>query len=82
MWLDIRRFVADAGAVTMAAISPDQRLLLTAHDDGMVRSWDVETGRKSHRLDGHTGAVTAVTFLPDGGRAFPPVLTAPCGCGT
>jgi WD40 repeat protein len=34
-----------------------------------VRLWDLESGAALKTLEGHTGAVTGVAFLPDGRRA-------------
>ena len=41
-------------------------LLAGACADGAVRIWDIETGTELDVLRGHTGAVTAVAFSPDG----------------
>lgn len=52
--------------VSDAAYSPDGQLLATAAHDGMVRLWDVKSGRLIRRMAGHTREVTSVSFSPDG----------------
>ncbi|MFF5157794.1 protein kinase [Streptomyces sp. NPDC000348] len=52
-----------------AVLSPDGRLAMSDHRIEGLRMWDVRTGRGSHTLDGHTGAVNAFVFSPDGRRA-------------
>jgi len=61
--------------VTDVAISPDERLGLSASCQTMVEDacvegaltlWDLETGKEVRRLQGHTGWVNGVAFSPDG----------------
>ena len=40
--------------------------LVTGSDDKTVRFWDVHTGQERMTLTGHTGAVSATQFGPDG----------------
>jgi WD40 repeat protein len=64
---EVQRFEGEQGH--FYAISPDDRLLAaagTATGPGWVQLWDVTTGKKLHRLNGHTGNVQAVAFSPDG----------------
>ena len=58
-----------AGSVgTLATVfSPDSRLLATCGDGGVVRLWDIQTGRLHAALKGHTTTVHAIAFSPDGG---------------
>ncbi|KZV73967.1 WD40 repeat-like protein [Peniophora sp. CONT] len=48
------------------AVSPDARLVAVASFSSIVRIWDVDSGTLVMRLVGHFGAVTGVTFTPDG----------------
>jgi WD40 repeat protein len=43
-------------------------MLATASYDETVRLWDAATGRELRTLTGHSGAVMAVAFSPDGKR--------------
>lgn len=52
--------------IAAVAFSPDGRLLAGACFDGMVRLWEVATGKQAAVLDGHGGWVPAVAFSPDG----------------
>jgi WD40 repeat protein len=48
------------------AFSTDGKLLAGGGADGVVRVWDVATGKLRHRLDGHRGPVQALHFAADG----------------
>jgi WD40 repeat protein len=50
------------------AFSPDDRRLITAHQDGAIRMWDVETLESVHVLLGHTDIVRDLAFSPDGNQ--------------
>lgn len=65
-------FEGHKGAVYSAAFSPDEKLVVTASQDGTARIFDVRTGMLVATMAGHAGAVLAAQFSPDGGR----VLTA------
>jgi WD40 repeat protein len=54
-------------AVTVVSFSPDNRLAVSAGEDGDLRLWDIEGGVEVHRLSGHREAVNAVGFSHDGG---------------
>jgi hypothetical protein len=55
-----------AAAVNAVALSPDGRLLTSAGADGVVRVWEVATGRLRLSLAGHRGPVASVAFSRDG----------------
>jgi WD40 repeat protein len=48
------------------ALSADGKLLARGAIDGVVDVWDVATGKKLHKLKGHTASVCRVAFSPDG----------------
>jgi WD40 repeat protein len=55
------------------AVSPDGTRLASfrstpAVTSGEIEVWDLTTGQLLHRLQGHSSAVTRVTFSPDGKR--------------
>ncbi len=52
--------------ITIVAITPDGKNVLSASNDNTVRVWDVNTGICLRSLGGHAGGVTAVAIAPDG----------------
>ena len=52
--------------VRSAAISPDNRRVLTGGADDRVRVWSGQSGRRVHTLTEQTGNAVAVAFSPDG----------------
>jgi WD40 repeat protein len=48
------------------AFSPDSKLLASAGFAGVVRIWDMATGKEIKQLQGHTWAILSVAFSPDG----------------
>jgi WD40 repeat protein/transcriptional regulator with XRE-family HTH domain len=54
------------GAVWSLALSPDGRLIASGGEDGMVRLWEVSSGRRLATLRGHTSAVAGVALSADG----------------
>jgi WD40 repeat protein len=50
----------------LGAFSPDDRLLVTTSQQGVIHVWDLATGQERLRLKGHLpGAVRSVLFTPD-----------------
>lgn len=56
-------------AVTAVAFSPDGRILLTGGRDGIVRLWEIVSGKECARFSGHDGRILCVVFAPDGRTA-------------
>lgn len=54
------------GRVFRAALSPNEQLLATAGEDGLVLLWRTATFEKVAELVHHKGAVRALQFAPDG----------------
>ncbi len=50
--------------VRLLDISPDGKLLASAGEDGLIRIWNLASGRLERRLEGHTGSVISVGFHP------------------
>jgi WD40 repeat protein len=71
--------VGEAQVVWCVAFSPDGRKALSGGMEGIVRLWDVNSGRELHQCKGHRvvssgpvgerADVRAVAFCPDGGHA-------------
>ncbi len=66
----IRKFDGHTGWVSDSAFSRDGKTILSASDDGTMRSWDVATGKTTQVYRGHVGAVRAVAFRGDGKQAL------------
>jgi WD40 repeat protein len=64
------------GAVIAVDVSRDGRAAATVARDGIVRVWDVATGRLVRAVDDHEGWLTAVAFSPDG-RSIATASTLP-----
>ncbi len=65
----VRRWPHGHGsAIRSVAFSPDNRRLLTAAEDGIVRVLDLATGAHLHDLIGHGSRVLCAVYSPDGKR--------------
>jgi WD40 repeat protein len=58
----------DWGEVLSTAFSPNDKLFLTAHREGMAKLWDVDTGTIIYTRHNHTGSIFDVVFSPQGSR--------------
>jgi WD40 repeat protein len=50
------------------AVAPGDRMCVSGEADGVLRLWDLTTGRCLNTLGNHNEAVTALAFTPDGKR--------------
>ncbi|MHC4942509.1 MAG: protein kinase domain-containing protein [Planctomycetota bacterium] len=50
------------------AFSPDTTKIVTGHENGLVKVWDLESGQELAILKGHTSKVYSVNYNPDGDR--------------
>jgi WD40 repeat protein len=57
---------AHDGGLLCAAVSPDDRFLVTADRKGAVKVWDLATRQPITALTGHTDEVQRAVFSPDG----------------
>lgn len=61
---ELRRFGANAAAITATAIAADGRQFLSGGADRRLHLWDAVSGNEIARLEGHAAAVSAVLFGP------------------
>lgn len=64
----VRKIQAHDGVVK--ALSTDGKLAVSGGSEGVVKVWDLATGKPKHILRGHVGEVTAVGLSPDGQRVL------------
>jgi WD40 repeat protein len=57
---------AHDGGLLCAAVSPDDRFLVTGDRQGVVKVWDLASRRQVGTLPGHTDEVQRAIFAPDG----------------
>lgn len=60
----------DGGWVGALALSTNGELLLSGHDDTVLRLWDVNSGALLREFKGHTEAIRSVTFSSGGQYAL------------
>ena len=60
------RFDDHDGAVNAVLFLPDGRHALSAGDDGIVRQWELESGRLVRRFEGHTAKIVGLAVSADG----------------
>src|SRR5262249_43853415 len=52
--------------VAAVAFSPDGATLAAACSDGIIRLWDIASGKLCRTLSGHVAVVRGLAFAPDG----------------
>ena len=62
----LKSFHCEAGWIHAMEFSPDDRQLLTGHQDGALRIWDSETLDNLHVLLGHTDDLRDIAVSPRG----------------
>jgi WD40 repeat protein len=66
--VDLARKSATASekAINAVAFAPQAAAVVTGGEDGLVRTYSVDTGAPCDEFRGHNGAVTSLTVAPDG----------------
>lgn len=64
--LRILQIIEQPNDITSVSYSPDGKLIVTAHVDGLAHVWDVEKGQELFSLVGHTDFINKAVFSPDG----------------
>jgi RNA polymerase sigma factor (sigma-70 family) len=78
-----RRFDAIEDNTSRVAFSRDGKLVAAyAGDAKFIDLYDVASGKKLHRLEGHTSSLSAVVFVPTVGCWPPAAGMGRCGFGT
>ncbi len=63
---ELREFRIDDDQTWSVAFAPDGRILASAAESGVLRLWDVASGREIAKLRGHHDRIWSLTFSPDG----------------
>ncbi|MCC7207895.1 MAG: hypothetical protein IT323_11345 [Anaerolineae bacterium] len=58
-------FAQDEGTINALVWSPDGRFLVSGHENGVIRIWDVQQDTHQKLIE-HIQAVYALAFSPDG----------------
>jgi RNA polymerase sigma factor (sigma-70 family) len=56
-----------ADAVHCTVFAPDGKTLISCGCDGVIRLWDVATGKELRRFVGHRGRISLIALSPNGG---------------
>jgi eukaryotic-like serine/threonine-protein kinase len=63
---ELREFRIDDDQTWSVDFAPDGRILASAAESGVLRLWDVASGREIAKLRGHHDRIWSLTFSPDG----------------
>lgn len=58
----------DQHSMTSVAFQPDGKQLVSAGSDGVIRFWDLSSGKAARTLSGHRRWIRQVVFSPNGNR--------------
>ncbi|MEG3918101.1 WD40 repeat domain-containing protein [Microcoleus sp. T3_A4] len=61
-----RIFTGHRSSINVIALTPDGKQIVSGADDGILKVWDLATGKELRSLSGHGNAVTAIIVTPDG----------------
>jgi eukaryotic-like serine/threonine-protein kinase len=61
-----RRIDTGASEIHSLVYASDGSHLISGHADGLIKTWDVATGRQTQALPGHSNYVFGLTLSPDG----------------
>lgn len=64
--LRLKAKLESPAAITALAISPQENLLATGGDDGVIRFWDPQAGQLLQSWTGHEGSIETLAISPDG----------------
>ncbi len=62
----LARFAGHDAGVNVVRFLPGETMALTAGDDGIVRVWEIATGKLVDKFTGHAAKVVDVAISPDG----------------
>lgn len=66
----VQKFTEDTSPIYAAALSADDKYVLTGSQNSIARLWKVETGKAIQVFEGHAAAVWSVAFSADGQRVI------------
>jgi len=62
----LRRLITTDTRPSALTFSPDGSHLITGHENGLIKTWDVALGRQVQTLSGHANMVLSLAVSPDG----------------
>ena len=61
-----RRINTGSSEIYSLVYAPDRSHLISGHADGLIKTWEVATGRQTQALPGHSSFVYGLALSPDG----------------
>jgi len=61
-------FFKEGGLLTAGTLSVDGKLAVSGNSDGIIKIWDIATGKEIFTLRGHSGGISSVRFSKDGDK--------------